>query len=167
MLVSTNPCNGGSAAIGSNVFDLEHSVCEMVLVEGYLYGPSPPWDCHTVDVYAIEPAVPDCLVQVRELTAAPAPEGLRLEWTRLPCSEDYDVTRGDLDQLTEGGLGTVLCIDNDSELLETLDSTGQVPEPGDGFFYLTRSRGTVGSVNYGYTSEQTPRMPSLGDCPLD
>jgi len=167
-LISTNPCLGWSSAISSYVFDLDQHLCEMVTVSGYQYWAwPPPYQCNTVDVYAIEPAVPDCLVQVRELTVAPVPEGLRLEWMPLPCSEDYDVIRGDLDQLTEGGLGAVLCIDNDTELLETLDSTGQNPEPGDGYFYLTRSRGTVGSVNYGYTSEETPRMPSLGDCPLD
>jgi len=159
-LVATNPCTGQSSLLGSNVVDLEQHLCEMVLVEGYYLLPWPPFECNSVDVHTVAPEVPDCLVQVRELTAADDPGGLRLTWASLPCSDDYDVIRGDLDELTEAGLGTLLCIENDTVLLEAMDTTGQDPSPGYGYFYLVRARGAVGSVHYGHTSEETPRLPT-------
>ena len=166
-LVATDPCNGRSSLLDSYVVDLEQHLCEMVLADGYYLLPWPPFECNSVDVHTVDPAVPDCLVQVRQLTAEGHPEGLSLEWAPLPCSDDYDVIRGDLDQLTEGGLGTLLCIENDTVLLEAMDTTGQDPIPGYAYFYLVRARGAVGSVHYGYTSEETPRLPTPGDCPID
>jgi hypothetical protein len=165
-LLLKNPCTGGTIDLLQTEIDLEPHLCELVFLDGYdpfyLTGICPTG---VIDPVLVEPAEAPCRVQVRELALEPAPDGLHLAWAELPCTDDYDVVRGFLWNLSEGDLGAVECIADDTATTEAVDTTGEDPSPGEGYFYAVRARGAVGSAHYGHSSLGTTRSPAMGDCP--
>ena len=101
--------------------------------------------------------------------AEPMPSVVR--WNSLGPGAAYDVVRGAIGApLASGGqvdLGVVTCIENDSTDLTTRTvPDGEIPPPGDGFFYLIRrDPGTGGDAAYGRSSSLEPRHPASGGCP--
>jgi hypothetical protein len=94
--------------------------------------------------------------------------GTVVSWAVVSGAESYDVIRGELNNVVEIGmaikLGTVVCIEANS----TDESTsgwedGELPEPGQAFFYLVEYYDGISST-YGTESADKPRAPGPGDC---
>lgn len=83
-------------------------------------------------------------------------------WDPWPSATAYDLIRGDLDQLSLGSLGVVVCVEDDSvDAIGTPDP--HAPLPDRGFFYLRRA---APDGNWGTASDgASERVPTAGDCP--
>ncbi len=86
-----------------------------------------------------------------------------ISWSLDPRAPTWDVVRGDIAELADGGgatvsLGNVTCLADDLADLSTSDPVQ--PAPGQGFFYLRR--GAAGS--YGLSSGGESREALSGDC---
>ena len=88
-----------------------------------------------------------------------------------PFPTGYDVIRGDLaavgfaeDAVT---LGDVICLRDDATAPDTNDYEDfEIPEPGQGFFYLSRSPTAATPGSYGTGSGGLERIAASGDCVL-
>ena len=94
-----------------------------------------------------------------------------VSWRPEPGMIRYDVVRGDVADLQDGGgtvdLGAVLCVENDSPDTTTAGAEDAVtPAAGQAFFYLYRgSMGiAAGAGSYGTGSSGLERSASAGDC---
>jgi Tol biopolymer transport system component len=95
-----------------------------------------------------------------------------LSWSHESGPLRYDVVRGDVASLADGGdgtvdLGTVVCIENDSPDADTIGfEDPEEPVPGQAFFYV--HRGTQGLLDgpgsYGTASDGRVREAGGGDC---
>ena len=76
----------------------------------------------------------------------------------LPGTTGYDLVRGNLGALVSSGgdyfLATDTCLVN-GLLMNSIPDTDQPMSPGEGFWYLTRTRDPIGSGTYdsGYSSQ--------------
>ncbi|MCH7779778.1 MAG: right-handed parallel beta-helix repeat-containing protein [Acidobacteria bacterium] len=94
--------------------------------------------------------------------------GTVVSWAVVPDAESYDVIRGELNNVMETSvvisLGTVLCIEANSTDESTLGwEDGELPEPGQSFFYLVEYDDGISS-SYGTEGADKPRAPGPGDC---
>jgi hypothetical protein len=84
-----------------------------------------------------------------------------IKWDVLPDALSYDLVRGDLAALPVGpGLGDEVCHGNLSDV-QLID--GATPDPGAGFWYLTRGRYACAIPPFGWQSDGTPRNTT--SCP--
>ena len=112
------------------------------------------------EIYAFDQAEPALLFVVSKT---------RVEWQAESGSIRYDVVRGDLSLVVDGGatevdLGPVTCLADDTPRNYAFD--GVDPDPGQGFYYLFRgSQGlNAGPGSYGTSTDGRERLPSSGDC---
>jgi hypothetical protein len=94
--------------------------------------------------------------------------GTLARWSAVPGAQSYDVIRGALSSVAEVGqvigLGTVICIEDDSLDEDTSGwEDADLPNPGEAFFYLVEYYDGTSS-SYGTVSAGMPRAPGPGDC---
>jgi len=89
--------------------------------------------------------------------------------TANALASNYDFVRGGLASLSETTagveLGPVVCIEDDSPDPDTSGNEDtDVPNPGEGFFYVSRFGAAPGAGSYGGSSANRDRQPGLGNC---
>lgn len=108
-----------------------------------------------------------CEVETLLLEKVAAPARARIFWPQVSPAMCYDVIRGDLSALQEGGgivdLGPVVQVVCSTNQLSVTDDG--IPTPGHGLFYLHRLLTQNASGDYGKSSHCAPRTPASGDCP--
>jgi subtilisin family serine protease len=82
--------------------------------------------------------------------------------TANPIAQSYDFVRGSLSALVESAdgvdLGEVVCMENDSADADTLGNEDtEIPQPGEGFYYLARFTAAPGGGSYGGSSRNRDR----------
>ena len=98
-------------------------------------------------------------------------DGTNVNWTSVPGATGYDVVRGALGGLlaSRGDFSApgvdLTCLVNG--LLVTSTPHAGSPAPGEGFFYLTRSRDPIGAGTYdtGISSQVGRRDAEIGAAP--
>ncbi len=96
--------------------------------------------------------------------------GTEADWSDPGGAVSFDVIRGQLSFIQKGAtaldLGPVICLENDSPDSTTgpdhLDAAN--PPAGGVFFYLVRTRTSLGAGTYGHTTLGLAQVPSGGDC---
>jgi spore coat protein A len=124
----------------------------LVRFEGYtgLY----PYHCHILEHEDHEMMRQFWLIDPVEIVAS----ATQLSWTALPGATGYDVVRGDLNTLraTDGNFAaaTMACLQNGQPTTSISHAAGS-PGPGQGIWYLSRTRDAVGMGTYdsGQTSQ--------------
>jgi len=97
------------------------------------------------------------------LTLAGTPAGTEIDWTPVSGTQDYDLIRGEVDNIANAGtyidLGPSVCLGHATPFTYYTDA-----EPSDGLrFFLARQ--VQGS--WGESSDNTPRSPVSVDCGAD
>ncbi len=94
--------------------------------------------------------------------------GTVLDWSEVPGAFFYSVVRGDVRSLGETetsiDLGSVVCIETNSSAATTVGhEDGDLPAPGEAFFYLVAYNDGWES-SYGTDTAAKPRESSGGGC---
>jgi len=110
--------------------------------------------------------LPDCCLSPVEIVGVgfDAGEGASLVWLPQPEAV-YDIAGGEISALREDGDPAAATCLADSLVDVEWDDPRPDPPPGDGYYYLIRSRKSCGSGSYGSSSLGVERRP-LSDCPL-
>jgi hypothetical protein len=99
-------------------------------------------------------------------------DATQVSWESLPGATGYDVIRGDLGTLRATGgdflAATQTCLLNGQPDTSTSHSAGS-PDPGQGFWYLARTRDVVGKSTYdsGYSSQVGLRDQEVAGSGID
>ena len=99
-------------------------------------------------------------------------DSTQISWDPLPGSTGYDVVRGDLGTLrTTGGdfvAATQTCVLNGQAVTSVSHSGGNLL-PGEGFWYLNRTRDVVGKGTYdsGYSAQLGLRDQEIAGSGID
>jgi hypothetical protein len=103
-----------------------------------------------------------------EISVEESTDGTVVSWSVVPGAQFYIIIRGQLGSITETtatiDLGSVMCVESQS-IDESTDNRkdGDLPEPGDVFFYLVEYFDGTSST-YGAESVGKPRVAGMGAC---
>ena len=121
-------------------------------------------DCNAV----IDDAPPLQAIASLDVATGAAPSDAALSWGTIAGASGYDLVRGDLRTLVEGGgaFATAIqaCLADNTAALGMVESG--TPASGEGFFYILRGVNcTGGSWDEGGSGQAAPRGPSLALSP--
>ena len=155
----TNLCTGVTTYLRSSLYNLGAYSCQNVTIDGPGVATVTCQGCQITEVQFLQPVPPACVVQVRDLAVNTTGTGATwLQWSALPCVDNYDVIKGDLQGFTSSGsgvdLGRVSCLAKDHTGTSTFQGPLDTADPrrDEAFFYLVRSKGPNGVTPYGLSS---------------